>query len=424
MSTADTSREPQRSDLEGVWAALRSQRLVVVLGDDEGAALTRKPRWSDVAADVGYPGDAAAVDPALIFQVARQLRGRRYIEDLLRKMESTDAADRSPPPIHSLITRFQTPTVIVTTAYHREIELAYEAVGRAFEVVAYTSANEWAGSVWHQKHNPSEQSEEMEKPSKLDVDPKSAHLVYRVRGAFETHEYQPGIVVDEDDLAQYLVRHGSASVVPTILQKHFEKSSFLFVGFDLSELRNRLVLQTLSRRFRNRAWQEPSDTKTSAVLSSEMRNGLRMMLIEPLQKEQARIQLLDHAFGRDEPELVGKIDIGGPPDTFIQDLFRKAEHFGRVQSGELATERLLIALEELGHTRGNEDIVQAAKDHLDRFKSEDASAFSTQSFSVRAQHSSVERILWKLHGVTTWDMAVDDLAQSLNRISTPREDDG
>jgi hypothetical protein len=174
--------------------------------------------------------------------------------DLLRgRLRKIFSHQQPPTPLHEFLAALPKPMLIVTTNYDDLMERAYQAAGKAFDVVVHMTEQE--NVLWWQ-HGKIEPEEVPSKDLLLDLDEVS--VVYKMHGAIDRRAAQIGsYVITEDDYVEFLTRMTRGSVIPQIFAKPFQSRPFLFLGYGLYDWNLRVILnriQEFRRRPKFRSW--------------------------------------------------------------------------------------------------------------------------------------------------------------------------
>ena len=143
------------------------------------------------------------------------------------------------------------PMLLVTTNYDTLMEQALDAKGIKYDTVVHCTDIGHRGSVLVSRHG-SERSEYIT-PTDFDVDLKTTTVLYKMHGSISRSGSSPpsgasaNFVITEEDYVAFLSKLSSAPpVVPPLFRSHFQRSSFLFLGYSLEDWNVRVILDSLN----------------------------------------------------------------------------------------------------------------------------------------------------------------------------------
>ena len=164
---------------------------------------------------------------------------------------------RSPAPPSRPFTNFwrrsQGRFSIVTANYDTQIERAFHAAQKPYDLVVYgADRKDLANAVLWWPHGAAEP--ETPAPNALDIDLETTTVIFKMHGSIlpETDEWD-SFVITETDYVEFLSRIASQSAIPALFSTHCRDRSLLFLGYSLRDWNFRTILQSLNRFFAKRA---------------------------------------------------------------------------------------------------------------------------------------------------------------------------
>ncbi|MFL6208769.1 MAG: SIR2 family NAD-dependent protein deacylase [Pyrinomonadaceae bacterium] len=138
------------------------------------------------------------------------------------------------------------PLLIVTTNYDVMTEKAFDDKGVPYHLVIHqTERKDKLGSVLWWK--PGEASAINIVPNQLNIDLKSASVIYKMHGTVDRSlNDQDSYVITEDDYVDFLTLMTKKAAVPKQFIRHFNERQFLFLGYALRDWNLRLVLRQVT----------------------------------------------------------------------------------------------------------------------------------------------------------------------------------
>jgi SIR2-like domain len=244
--------------------ALRSGNAIAVLG--AGASLSGRPpgaRWDAdapqflpsgldlsrlLADDSGFPSPDDRDRLTAVASYYEAFGTRATLRARLRQI--LDASARAAiPPLHRLLADIPTPLLIVTTNHDVQLERAFAAAQRPYDLVVYPAERRDLGNavLWW-PHGAAEPSTPA--TNELDIDLTTTTVIFKMHGSFlpETDAWD-GFVITEEDYVEFLSRVAGKSAIPALISAHFHGRSLLFIGFSLLDWNVRTMLRALSRYF-------------------------------------------------------------------------------------------------------------------------------------------------------------------------------
>ncbi|MDD1620428.1 MAG: SIR2 family protein [Methylococcaceae bacterium] len=151
-------------------------------------------------------------------------------------------------PLYRFLAEIPAPLLIVTTNYDTEIEQAFRAANRAYDLVVYPAdRKDLANAILWWPHGTVEP--ETQAPNDLDIDLTKTSVIFKMYGSFSTSEDWDSFVITEEDHVDFLSHLSSKSAIPSLFSAHFHDRSLLFIGYSLRDWALRVVFRGLSRYF-------------------------------------------------------------------------------------------------------------------------------------------------------------------------------
>jgi hypothetical protein len=205
------------------------------------------------AAALDYPSTGGRGDLAKVSSYYEAFKTRALLRERLREVLNVNSTAEFPPPqLYTLLAGFATPMLIVTTNYDTQLERAFHAVGRPYDLVVYpTDRKDLANSVLWWPHGAT--APKAPAPNQLDVDLASTTVIFKIHGSLapESEEWD-SFVITEEDYVEFLSRVASKTAIPPVLSAHFQDRSLLFIGYSLHDWNLRIFIRSLSRFFARR----------------------------------------------------------------------------------------------------------------------------------------------------------------------------
>lgn len=195
-------------------------------------------RW--LAAKCEFPDPHESSDLAKIASYY-EIRARR--RNLVRRLREVFSKEYPHGDIHELLAEWPRPLLIVTTNYDDLIEKAFAARGRPYHLVTHPEREELAGSVLWWK--PGADEPEVYTPSLLPLSPTDTSIIYKMHGTVGRRSSWNSFVITEEDYVGFLARMTEKLAIPARFMLHFQKASFLFLGYSLRDWNLRVMLENL-----------------------------------------------------------------------------------------------------------------------------------------------------------------------------------
>jgi SIR2-like domain len=221
------------------------------------------PSGSELAQDIAqkfeYP--LAADEHPDLLRVAqfaalrRDKGGLGVLYDWLRKLFD---ADYPPTPVHTFFARLprmleqrgypRRNLLFVTTNYDDALERALRLGGETCDVVWYAADGPFRGQFWLWENWPDgpEPDQPIEDPTTCtDVSTKKRTVVLKIHGAVDRWDAErDSFVITEDHYIDYLTKT-DLKRIPVMLAKTLRTTSFLFLGYSLSDWNMRAFMHSI-----------------------------------------------------------------------------------------------------------------------------------------------------------------------------------
>jgi hypothetical protein len=182
------------------------------------------------------------------FHTRATLRAR--LRDILG---SEAAATRSMPSLYPFLAGIERPLLIITVNYDVQLECAFRAAQRPYDLVIYPADRaDLASSILWWPHGVTEP--QALAPNALDIDLESTTVIFKMHGSIlpDSDEWD-GFVITEMDHVEFISRVASKSAIPSLFAAYCRDRSLLFLGYSLRDWTYRTILRTLNRFFARRA---------------------------------------------------------------------------------------------------------------------------------------------------------------------------
>ncbi len=137
---------------------------------------------------------------------------------------------------------------------HKIFAVEFRASGKPFDLIIHQTNNEaQSGSVLFQGHDA---APEYVKPNEVVIDLGRTSVIYKMHGTVATgNSISDSYVITEDDYIDFLVRMGSNTPIPSMIQEAFIDRHFLFLGYGLTDWNFRVMLGSLKEHLmKQRSW--------------------------------------------------------------------------------------------------------------------------------------------------------------------------
>jgi hypothetical protein len=174
-------------------------------------------------------------------------------EPLRERLREIFSHKQPPTPLHEFLASVKAPLLIVTTNYDDMMERAFDAAGKAYDVVVHVTKDPtvlwWSAGAAAPEEVPTEN---------LLIDLPNRPVVYKMHGAIDRRKDAVGnYVITEDDYVELLTRMTRNNVFPQIFAAPFKRRPFLFLGYGLYDWNLRVLLnsiQTFREHPAQRSW--------------------------------------------------------------------------------------------------------------------------------------------------------------------------
>jgi hypothetical protein len=182
-----------------------------------------------------------------------------------------------PTPVHALLAEPALhPMLIVTTNYDTLMEQALKARDVPYDTVIHCTDIQNRGCVLVERHGAVEPEYIM--PSELSVNLKTTTVLYKMHGSINRDTVPPqkttgNFVITEEDYVNFLSGISSKPPnIPPLFREHFQRSSFLFLGYSLEDWNIRVILDSI-----NDAMSDTSGGPLTALGQFETANAASML---------------------------------------------------------------------------------------------------------------------------------------------------
>ena len=206
-----------------------------------------------LAAALDYPSTGGRGDLARVSSYYQAFKTRALLRERLREVLNANATAELPAPhLYTLLAGCATPMLIVTTNYDTQLERAFHAAGRPYDLVVYpTDRKDLANAVLWWPHGAADPK--TPGPNQLDVDLASTTVIFKIHGSLvPAAEEWDSFVIAEEDYVEFLSRVAAETAIPHVLKAHFQDRSLLFMGYSLHDWNLRILIRSLSRFFARR----------------------------------------------------------------------------------------------------------------------------------------------------------------------------
>jgi hypothetical protein len=153
--------------------------------------------------------------------------------------------------------------LIVTTNYDEVLERAFEAEGEPYDLLSYVAYSKDKREVGKFRYIPHVGTPQIiNEPSSFHLPIEDSVLertiILKIHGAVDKKDWHhSSFVVTEDDYIDYLARmNNPAYDIPALLMEKMQDSSFLFLGYSLSDWNLRVLLNSIwsNQTFSDTSW--------------------------------------------------------------------------------------------------------------------------------------------------------------------------
>jgi hypothetical protein len=202
---------------------------------------------SYLARMAGFPNDEPP-DLTKVAQYYGVVGGRDRLHDELHSIFNRDYPLTS---LHTFLADVPTPLLIVTTNYDDLIERAFDAKGRAYDLVVHTTDPAVGDQLLWWAHGAPEPRKV--NANKLVIALEAVTVIYKMHGTVDRRQPTRGqYVITEDDYIDFLARMTKNKAIPAIFAELFQSRHFLFLGYGLYDWNLRVVLNRIEKDLRRR----------------------------------------------------------------------------------------------------------------------------------------------------------------------------
>jgi len=250
--------------------ALNAGRIVPIIG--AGASHSGRPadaRWNPqapeflpsgvelshfLADDTGFPSEEERGQLAEVASYYEAFQTRATLRERLRQVLGPDAlANVAIPPLYRFLAEVPRPLLIITANYDTQIERAFRAVQKPYDLVVYgADRKDFASSVLWWPAGAVEPETPM--PNELQIDLETTTVIFKMHGSIlpEKEEWD-SFVITETDYVEFLSRIiANQPAIPRSFGEYCRDRSLLFLGYSLRDWNFRTILQSLYRFFARR----------------------------------------------------------------------------------------------------------------------------------------------------------------------------
>ncbi|HSP98982.1 MAG TPA: SIR2 family protein [Candidatus Dormibacteraeota bacterium] len=188
---------------------------------------------------------------------------RDALHQRLRELLGPQSEAVPVPDLYRLLAEVAVPLLIFSTNYDTQLECAFRATGKAYDLVVYpANRKDLANAVLWWPHGAAEPKTPA--ANELDIDLTTTTVIFKMHGSIlagTDTEAWDGFVITEEDYVEFLSRvsgSGRSSAIPALFTAHVHDRSLLFINYSLRDWAFRIILHSLSRYFpRQTAPDEP-----------------------------------------------------------------------------------------------------------------------------------------------------------------------
>lgn len=206
-----------------------------------------------LAEDAGFPAKEESTHLSEVASYYEAFLTRATLRERLRQVLGEEAIARtSIPSPYRFLAELAKPMLIVSANYDAQIERAFRAAGKPYELVIYSAERkDLANAILWWPHGATEP--EAVAPNALDIDLNATSVIFKMHGSIlpETDEWD-SFVITETDYVEFLSRIASKSAIPSLFATYCRDRSLLFLGYSLRDWNFRTILRSLNRFFAKR----------------------------------------------------------------------------------------------------------------------------------------------------------------------------
>lgn len=225
---------------------------------------------SHLLAEAGhFPEEDAGTGLSAAASCYAALMERESLREQLRQILSNFLPKIAIPPLYRCLAAIPQPLLIITTNFDTELEQAFRAAGRPYDLVVYPAERkDLANAVLWWPHGSDEPVKPAPAPNALNIDIKTTSVIFKMYGSFSGRDDWDGYVITEDDYVELCSRlphlHGETAI-PSLFTSHLRECHLLFLGCDLRDWPLRVVTGSLSQFFKNARSQQGEQLKSWAI---------------------------------------------------------------------------------------------------------------------------------------------------------------
>jgi hypothetical protein len=206
-----------------------------------------------LAEDAGFPSEEENSHLAEVASYYEAFLTRATLRERLRQVLGSESnANASVPSLYRFLAEIPRPLLIVTANYDAQIERAFRAAGKPYDLVVYPAdRKDLANAILWWPHGAT--APEATAPNALDIDLETTSVIFKMHGSIlpETDEWD-SFVITEMDYVEFLSRIASKSAIPSLFSAYCRDRSLLFLGYSLHDWNFRTILRSLNRFFAKR----------------------------------------------------------------------------------------------------------------------------------------------------------------------------
>ncbi len=219
-----------------------------------------------LADESGFPSEDNRDRLAEVASYYEAFATRATLRAQLRHVLDSEAiGDAAIPSLYRLLAEVPAHLLIVTTNYDAQLERAFRAAKRPYDLVVYPAdRKDLANAVLWWPHDADEPKTPA--PNELDIDLTTTTVIFKMHGSImpETDAWD-SFVITEEDYVEFLSRVSNKSAIPSLFSAYFHDRSLLFVGYSLRDWNVRTILRSLSRYFARRAAGDDDEIPSWAI---------------------------------------------------------------------------------------------------------------------------------------------------------------
>jgi len=223
-----------------------------------------------LAQDAGFPSKEENNHLSEVASYYEAFQTRATLRERLRQVLGSEAiANAAIPSLYRFLAEITKPLLIVTANYDAQIERAFRAAGKPYDLVVYPAdRKDLANAILWWPHGAT--VPEAPAPNALDIDLATTSVIFKMHGSIlpQTDEWD-SFVITEMDYVEFLSRIASKSAIPSLFSTHCRDRSLLFLGYSLHDWNFRTILRSLNRFFAKRSAADDEDEIPSWAIDEE-----------------------------------------------------------------------------------------------------------------------------------------------------------